>query len=554
MVPVNIHAQSESGEAEEDFSADLPLKEDFEFHTINADGSVSIVPVEDGSKAKAPKSRSIETRAITNGVVNFKTKGCDTNTIYYDEVSNRKGYVNGCYGTDGAYLGTSGNKVRFMQAGVIGLVDASDVEILDYDTSTVQSVNFYRAEQGRIYHYITTDIKVNKYPARLDNGPQQSYMDSNKVYYSYDGHYFYSSYADMISDYKNGTRAKSINADAPYYNYYQYLSQRTKSNISASSFDITTKDTVGSNTKMAGLGSAFISAQNTYGANALLSYSTAANESEWGKSNIANTKNNLFGHAAYDSDPNNANAYKTPADSVNAHAKVFVSINYLDPLDGFDNYQGPHLGDKQNGMNVRYAADAYWGEKNAAVAYAVDRATGGKDYGRYTIGMVEAASVSVRKEATTSSKSLYKTNDVGMVPVIILGEVTGESVNGNTKWYKVQSDGTLNADRTAVTQDIGNYDYAKDYGYISAAYVDIIYKGSYNYPTEPENPSGGTDYKKGDVNGDGKITASDYVLIKNHIMGKSTLEGAALKAADYDNNGKTTASDYVLVKNYIMGR
>ncbi len=57
---------------------------------------------------------------------------------------------------------------------------------------------------------------------------------------------------------------------------------------------------------------------------------------------------------------------------------------------------------------------------------------------------------------------------------------------------------------------------------------------------------------KGDVNGDGKITSSDYVLIKNYIMGTGTLSEEAKKCADYNGDGKITSSDYVLIKNYIM--
>lgn len=57
----------------------------------------------------------------------------------------------------------------------------------------------------------------------------------------------------------------------------------------------------------------------------------------------------------------------------------------------------------------------------------------------------------------------------------------------------------------------------------------------------------------GDVNGDGNIKASDYVLIKKSIMGNKTLSGANLKAADVNKDGKVKASDYVLIKNNIMG-
>ena len=59
---------------------------------------------------------------------------------------------------------------------------------------------------------------------------------------------------------------------------------------------------------------------------------------------------------------------------------------------------------------------------------------------------------------------------------------------------------------------------------------------------------------KGDVNGDGYIYATDYVKIKNHIMGKGRLEGAYLKAADINNDNNIYATDYVRIKNYIMGK
>ena len=57
----------------------------------------------------------------------------------------------------------------------------------------------------------------------------------------------------------------------------------------------------------------------------------------------------------------------------------------------------------------------------------------------------------------------------------------------------------------------------------------------------------------GDVNGDGKISAVDYVNIKNYIMGSSGLNSAYKEAADVNKDGKITAVDYVNVKNYIMG-
>ncbi len=68
---------------------------------------------------------------------------------------------------------------------------------------------------------------------------------------------------------------------------------------------------------------------------------------------------------------------------------------------------------------------------------------------------------------------------------------------------------------------------------------------------------GGTTYtvvKKGDVNGDGKASSSDYVKIKNYIMGSNSLSNVAKSGADVNSDGKVSSSDYVKVKNYIMGK
>lgn len=57
----------------------------------------------------------------------------------------------------------------------------------------------------------------------------------------------------------------------------------------------------------------------------------------------------------------------------------------------------------------------------------------------------------------------------------------------------------------------------------------------------------------GDANGDGKVNASDYVAIRNHMMDGPKLTGSYYLAADVDSNGSIGSADYVNVKNYIMG-
>ena len=62
-----------------------------------------------------------------------------------------------------------------------------------------------------------------------------------------------------------------------------------------------------------------------------------------------------------------------------------------------------------------------------------------------------------------------------------------------------------------------------------------------------------TSYPRGDVDGSGTVSAVDYVVIKNHIMGKATLSGDKLSRADVNGDGSVSAVDYVLIKNHIMG-
>lgn len=57
----------------------------------------------------------------------------------------------------------------------------------------------------------------------------------------------------------------------------------------------------------------------------------------------------------------------------------------------------------------------------------------------------------------------------------------------------------------------------------------------------------------GDINGDGKISALDYTLIKNHIMDVQKITDANMKlTADVNGDNKISALDYTLIKNDIM--
>ena len=57
----------------------------------------------------------------------------------------------------------------------------------------------------------------------------------------------------------------------------------------------------------------------------------------------------------------------------------------------------------------------------------------------------------------------------------------------------------------------------------------------------------------GDLNGDGKLTLTDFVQLKSHIMAKTVLAGAYAAAADLNNDSRITLTDFVKTKARLMG-
>ncbi len=99
-------------------------------------------------------------------------------------------------------------------------------------------------------------------------------------------------------------------------------------------------------------------------------------------------------------------------------------------------------------------------------------------------------------------------------------------------------------------------------GYVAREYLTQVNTkaDTYSVPSQPadngNNNSGAIkpdSSMRGDVNEDGKITASDYVIIKDYIMGDTQLSDTQKIKADYNGDGKVTASDYVLIKDKLMG-
>ena len=462
---------------------------------------------------------------------------------YTETLTGRRGYAHGSSASDAAYITTvNANTIRVKFAGVVADVPSANVVLKKFTGD--EPVSYYKVSQNKLYHYYTYNQTST---ASQQVGYGLTYLKSGVNYYSYDGHYFYTDYGTMLEDYRNNTYQNSVNPNNPYYNYYQFLSFRTKTNFSADLLNRYITDTKGANvnSKMKNSGEDFIIAQNTYGANAGLMFGIGINESAWGTSNYALNRNNLFGHNAVDSNPDNATYYNSVLDCINTHAYKYISKGYLDG--GDSRYRGPHLGDKQSGINVKYASDPYWGEKAASHNYKIADKYGVQDYAKEPIGIMHGDQ-GFYKEPSTSYR-IYTSGAVGSgnagkiydFPVTILDTVTDDSGN---KWYKIYSDTVLNSSRTKKDY-AGLFDLSRDYVYVQASVVTVIdYSGD-----KPSVPS----YLKGDVNGDGKVSSLDYIQIKNHIMGTKTLSGDALTRADVNEDGKITSLDYIKIKNHIMG-
>ncbi len=150
---------------------------------------------------------------------------------------------------------------------------------------------------------------------------------------------------------------------------YQFASIRSTSPYSAKAFDQYLKSI---DSPLSGEGAAFKRAEETYGINALFLLAVAGHESQFGTSDIAREKRNLFGFHATDDDPSgNATSFDTVEASVKAAAELFATKYVKGPY-----ARGDYPGNKQEGINIFYASDPYWGEKVAGTMYTIDRELG----------------------------------------------------------------------------------------------------------------------------------------------------------------------------------
>ena len=438
-------------------------------HITSMDDEGNITDADSSAKLIENPAGPKKTRSGEPQVVNFRTKNNEITEFIEQETAN-PGYTNGAYGADAVYLGSANGKYKFMLSGVVGWVKEDEVQVVNL--SQVKAVSCYEVKDGKLLHHIVQDMTTPGYATSLNNGPAPSYLEPGTVYYSYDGHYFYTHYGVMVQDYRADQRTNSVNPQEAYYNYFQYLPMRSKSAYTAEELNKALDTIVKPDSKMKSIGEALVKNQNTYGVQGLLMAGIAANESNWGKSSISQKKNNLFGLNATDAAPGeNASQYSSVEACIKDFAKGWISEGYLYPEDY--RYHGGFLGNKASGLNVKYASDPYWGEKAANIVWRLDSAMGEKDANAHTLAVKEMIpgkhlSVNVRKERNASSTRLYKTGKAANYVVLLREEEPQEG------FYEIQSDAVLDKGRNTVVKKNGAYHFDAMYAYMSADYLTVV--------------------------------------------------------------------------------
>lgn len=355
----------------------------------------------------------------------------------------------------------------------------------------------------------------------VDNGTNylNAGMKAGVRYYSADGINFYSD---------RGLN----NFVAKVYNYYQFLPLRTKTDISASTFNNYIYSKVGSSSVMCNEGSTFINAQNRYGANALLVYAMACHEAGFGTSYYSNDRYNLFGWGAYDSNPGNAKAYGSLAQCVEQH--MGQNLRYYMDYD-HSYYYGTCLGNKGTGFNVLYASDPNWSIKIASYAYEIDKYANGNngnltDYNKYTVGVVNTFDSNIYKK-NTGNDVLY-TGRFGKnyqkdLTVVILQD------SGNR--YQIQSTNPVVNGNRLHQEGLYEYNWNDSVGYIDYNYVDILNGKTAKQDNTPSIIKGTPTYEP--------YTVASTISMDNEKLSITGI--GVIQGMDFDTNNKTIKHEIV---------
>ncbi len=515
----------------------------------------------------------------------------------------------------------SGKNVTITISGYTGVCSVNSVILIPsahmYPRCTSSDPSRYfldyytKNADGDLLHYLSTysssSGRMSASYITVDKAP--SFMVAGEKYYSTDGFTYYTDPFNAVS---------GSNPAGTHLIYYKWLSYRSRTNYTEAELNsFLAYKNVNYRSQITcaylGLGGTYLEAQSLYGVNAAMELAFANHESAYGKSNFAVDDNNFFGVGAFDSNPSLAASYTGAQIGILSHAKTYMNRGYLDAYAyingslgtayydvsdkttgyissyaGDSRYFGASPGNKAIGLCVKYASDAFHGEKVAARMYEIDKYLGSKDYGIYTIGLTNT-NANAYSAPDASSWVLYKYTSkdpnrsagnlsygpTGM-PVIILGE-TGD-------FYKIQSDMPVNADGYACNS--WNYDYDLSVAYVLKSNIDIWFTaGDLDDVTDVEveltsdvysiNRTGKTvtgvsaqtaisNFAAAFANGSVKLFENNAEVTEGYVKTGMTVKiydsngtlvtgYKAVVTGDINGDGSITTTDLVTLRRYLAG-
>jgi len=290
---------------------------------------------------------------------------------------------------------------------------------------------------------------------------------STGTYYSPDGIRFYTDYT-LTSPVLNGS------TQGYFYNYYNYLSLRTKTTLTTDQFntylyntlDITYKDGGANDSVMLNQAASFITSQETYGMNALLLYAMALQESAKGTSNIALTKLNIFSVNAVDSNTGLAYTFASIEDAVSRQMGIYLRY-YMDT--NSINFYGSNIGNKGSGFNTRYASDPFWSTKIAKYAYLIDKTYSLVDYNKYSLALLKPEVSSTLYTTRNLTTSLYS------IPTRALNYPVTLTASYNSVYYAQSTSPIASGSLvTNATTGLIAYDWTNSMAYLNQNQVNLI--------------------------------------------------------------------------------
>lgn len=382
---------------------------------------------------------------------------------------------------------------------------------------------------SKSFKQIKIQVDTALYSNQYDYGLAPSWLP-NGTYYSPNGVEFFTD-MDLKNPVMNGDQV------GRYYNYYDYLNLRTKTNYTGaeldeyfmyfaslnptySNIDIKTSVLYPRNldSSVREIGSLFVNAQNMYGMNALMIYAMALHESGYGTSGYARTRNNLFGWGAYDSNPDNAYTFPNIAQGINEHMGINLRY-YLDATNtstSLSRFYSSNIGNKGAGINTRYASDPWWSIKIAGIAFRIDRYLGLKDFDNYQLSILNEDTRTLYKDKTLTTTAYSIDARATNYPIVI-------SASHNNTYYTQSTNPIVGGNIvTSSTTGLVVYDWENSKVYLGKTQTSLV-----NTPKTPITVISDTDVLLANIESFNWIT--DSVI---DIKGKGILDNTSMTSLD----------------------